>query len=141
MSPSRVATGADSASSAESPALRPPPIVFNGRRWPSDELAAIAAGWLDYLHASIPRTAGLTAMLMSNHPHAVALFFALSSLSLPVAIFPADARAWRSSPSLPARTPVFVPPGRSALAKSLFPSATRLSSGSPALSRTGGGSL
>jgi len=116
MRPSRVPTGADSASSAQPPALRPPPIVFNGRRWPSDELAAIAAGWLDYLHASIPRTAGLTAMLMSNHPHAVALFFALSSLSLPVAIFPADARAWRSSPSLPAGTPVFVPPGRSALA-------------------------
>ena len=64
----------------------------------------------------LPKEPGLTAMLMSNHPHAVALFFALSSLSLPVVIFPADARAWRSSPSLPAGTPVFVPPGRSALA-------------------------
>src|SRR5262249_45110149 len=53
---------------------------------------------------------------MSNHPLTVALFFALSSLPLPVAILPPDARAWRTSPPLPASTPVFVAPPLRALA-------------------------
>ena len=92
------------------PALQPPSIAFNDRLWSSDELAAIAAGWLDFLHASIPRSAGLTAMLMSNDPGSVALFFALSCLPLPIVIFHADARAWRSSPAVPAGTPLFLPP-------------------------------
>jgi acyl-CoA synthetase (AMP-forming)/AMP-acid ligase II len=55
-------------------------------------------------------------MLMSNHPETIALFFALSSLPLPVVIFPADSRAWRSSPPLPPGTPVFVAPPLRALA-------------------------
>jgi acyl-CoA synthetase (AMP-forming)/AMP-acid ligase II len=79
-------------------------------------VAAVAAGWVDLVRGSIPRTAGLTAMLMSNHPEAVALFFTLSSLSLPVVIFPPDPRAWRSSPALPPDTPVFVAPPLRALA-------------------------
>ena len=91
-------------------AFSPPPIAFRDRLWPSDEVAAIAAGWLDALRDSVPQTAGLTAMLMSNHPHAVALFFALSTLSLPVVVYPADPRGWPSGPPLPAGTPVFVPP-------------------------------
>ncbi|MBF8287408.1 MAG: putative General secretion pathway protein E (Type II traffic warden ATPase), partial [Candidatus Rokubacteria bacterium] len=53
-------------------------------------------------------TAGLTAMLMSHHPGAVALFFAPSSLPLPVIVFPADARAWCSSPPVPVGTPLFL---------------------------------
>lgn len=55
-------------------------------------------------------------MLMSNDPGAVALFFALSSLPLPVIVFPADARAWRSSPPVPAGTPLFLPPSLHAMA-------------------------
>jgi acyl-CoA synthetase (AMP-forming)/AMP-acid ligase II len=97
-------------------AVQPPSIAFRGARWSSDELAAIAAGWLDFVHASVPPSAELAAMLMSNHPQTVALFFALSSLALPVVIFPADARAWRSSPPLPDGTPVFVAPPLRALA-------------------------
>jgi acyl-coenzyme A synthetase/AMP-(fatty) acid ligase len=102
----------------QSPTFGPPSIVFKGRLWPADEVAAIAAGWLDILHASIPRTAGLTAMLMSNHPHSIALLFALSSLPLPVIVYHSDPRAWRSSPPVPAETPLFVPPSLAEMAAS-----------------------
>ena len=97
--------------------MQPPSITFHGTRLSSDELAAIAAGWLDFVHASVRPSAELTAMLMSNHPQTVALFFALSNLALPVVVFPADARAWRSSPPLPDGTPVFVAPPLRALAQ------------------------
>jgi len=95
---------------ARAEAVQPPPITFQGTRVSSDELAAIAAGWLDFVRASVPPSAEMTAMLMSNHPQTVALFFALSSLALPLVVFPADARAWRSTPPLPDGTPVFVAP-------------------------------
>ena len=92
------------------PTFPPPSIVFKGRRWSSEEMAAAAAGWLGIVHGSMPPVAGLTAMLMTNHPEAVALFFSLSSLPYPVIVYPADARAWRSSPPVPAGTPLFIPP-------------------------------
>ena len=88
----------------------PPSIVFESRLWPAEEVGAVAAGWLDVLRARIPRTARLTAMTLSNHPEAVALLFALSSLPLPVVVYPPDPRAWRSSPPLPEDTPLFIPP-------------------------------
>ena len=59
----------------------PPSIVFEGRSWPSEELAAIAAGWLDFVHTSTPPAAELTALPLANHVDAIALFFALSTLS------------------------------------------------------------
>ena len=58
-------------------------------------------------------------MLMSNHAGAVALSFALSSLPLPVIVFPADARAWRSSPQVPAGIPLFLPPSLHTMAPML----------------------
>lgn len=76
----------------------------------------MAAGWLDGVRAAVPATAGLTALVMHNHPESVALLFALSTLPLPVVILPADRRAWRSDPPLPPGTPVFVAPPVSALA-------------------------
>ena len=102
---------------APRPSLYPPPIVFNGRVRSSAEVAATAAGWLDVVRDAIPRGARLTAMLMSNHPDAVALLFALSTLPLPVVVFPADPRAWRTDPPLPPGTPVFVPPALRAAAR------------------------
>jgi long-chain acyl-CoA synthetase len=90
--------------------LPPPSIVFKDRTWSSEEMAAVAAGWLGIVHSSMPPVAGLTAMLMTNHPEAVALFFALSSLPFPVIVYHADPRAWRSSPPVPAGTPLFIPP-------------------------------
>jgi acyl-CoA synthetase (AMP-forming)/AMP-acid ligase II len=92
------------------PIVRPPSIVFEGRLWPSDEMAGLAAGWLDVLQAKTPRAAAVTAMALSNHPQAIALLFALSSLPVPVAVYPPDPRAWRTSPPLPDGTPFFLPP-------------------------------
>ena len=103
-------------SGAASAAHRPPSIVFEGRRWPSEEIAALSAGWLDRIHAAVPRSAGLTAMAMANRPEAIAVFFALSSLALPVVVYPADPRAWRSAPGVPPGTPLFLPPSLGALA-------------------------
>ena len=94
----------------DSPRYPPPAIVFKGQLWSADEMASIAAGWLEAIgDAGAPRS-GLTAMVMTNHPEAVALFFALSSLSYPVIVYAADPRAWRSKPPVPAGTPLFVPP-------------------------------
>jgi acyl-CoA synthetase (AMP-forming)/AMP-acid ligase II len=96
--------------------VRPPSIVFNGRPWASEELAAVAAGWLDFVRASIPHAARMTALPLANHVDAVALFFALSTLRLPVIVLPPDARAWRSSPPIPPETPIFLSPSLSKLA-------------------------
>lgn len=95
---------------------RPPAVVFDGRRWSPDEMAAISAGWLDRLSASVPRTARLTAVALSNHPESVALLFALSCLPWPVIVYPPDPRAWRSSPPVSAGTPLFLPPSLTELA-------------------------
>jgi len=85
-------------STGEHPILGPPPLFFEGRLWPAEEVAAVAAGWLDMLRGQIPRTAELTAMSLSNHPEAVALLFALSSLPWPVVVYP------------PSRSPVPIGP-------------------------------
>ena len=93
----------------------PPSVFFGGRLWPSDELSAMAAGWLETLHATIPPEAELTALPLVNHPEAIALFFALSSFPLPVVVLPADPRGWRTSPPLQPATPIFLPPSLAAL--------------------------
>lgn len=101
---------------AAATAIGPPAIVFKDRRWPSTEVAAIAAGWLEVIHASVPPGARLTAMLMANQPDAIALFFALSSLPHPVVLYHADPRAWRSAPPIPPGTPLFIAPSLRAMA-------------------------
>jgi acyl-CoA synthetase (AMP-forming)/AMP-acid ligase II len=95
---------------------RPPSIAFKGRSWPSEELAAVAAGWLDFVHASVPPAAEMTALPLANHVDAIALFFALSTFPRPVVILPPDPRAWQSRPPIPAATPIFLPPSLAALA-------------------------
>ena len=90
----------------------PPSVFFGGRLWPSDELAAMAAGWLDPIHATISPEAELTALPLANHPEAIALFFALSSLRFPVVVLPVDSRGWRTDPPLPPATPIFLPPSQ-----------------------------
>jgi len=103
-------------STAAAPALGPPAIVFKDRRWSSAEVAAVATGWLELIHASVSQGARMTAMLMANNPDAIALFFALSSLPHPVVLYHADSRAWRSAPPIPAGTPLFIAPPLRALA-------------------------
>jgi acyl-CoA synthetase (AMP-forming)/AMP-acid ligase II len=95
---------------------RPPAVAFKGRSWRSEELAATAAGWLDFVQASVPPAAEMTALPLANQVDAIALFFALSTLPLPVVILPPDPRAWQSRPPLPAGTPIFLPPSLRALA-------------------------
>jgi acyl-CoA synthetase (AMP-forming)/AMP-acid ligase II len=98
-------------------AIRPPSIRFKDRLWSSDEIAAAAATWRDIAQDSAPAPNGLTAMLMTNHPESIALFFALSSLPYPVVIYHADSRAWRSTPPIPRGTPLFLaPPVRNMMA-------------------------
>lgn len=94
----------------DTPRYPPPPVVFKGRLWSAEEMASIAAGWRDIVRDRTPDKPGLTAMLMANHPEAIALFFALSSLPHPVIVYAADPRAWRSQPPVPPGTPLFVPP-------------------------------
>jgi acyl-CoA synthetase (AMP-forming)/AMP-acid ligase II len=90
--------------------IEPPSVVFEGRHWSSQELIGIAARWRDVIREDDRIFAGPLAMVMANHPQAVALFFALSSFPVPLILLPPDPRAWRSSPHVPAGTPLFLLP-------------------------------
>ena len=118
---------------------RPPSIAFKGRSWPSEELAAVAAGWLDFVHASVPPAAEMTALPLANHVDAIALFFALSTFPRPVVILPPDPRAWQSRPPDP-RGDADLPPavarrargqGRRARAAHLRPAGSPAGSAAP----------
>jgi long-chain acyl-CoA synthetase len=63
----------------------------------------MAAGWCDALGPPLGASAP-AAMVMSNDPRSVALFFALSSRPAPLILLPPDLRPWRSEPPLPAAT-------------------------------------
>ncbi len=49
-------------------------------------------------------------MVLGNHPEAVALFFALSSLPGAIILLSSDPRTWHSSPSFPPGLPLFLAP-------------------------------
>lgn len=87
-----------------------PSIVFRDRTWPADEIGAIARDWHDHVRAELPRPTGLAAVAMVNHPHAVALFLALSALPTPLIVLPPEPRGWRSAPPIPAGTPLVLLP-------------------------------
>jgi acyl-CoA synthetase (AMP-forming)/AMP-acid ligase II len=95
----------------------PPPIVFGGRRWESRELAAMAAGWIPVADAGFRSEAELAAVVLANHPVAIALFFALSALRRPLIVLAPEPRSWRSEPPIPAGTPLFLAPGQHGLAE------------------------
>jgi long-chain acyl-CoA synthetase len=90
--------------------LLPPSTDFKGRVWSADELAGLAAGWLDAIPDRTRSAPGLTAMVLGNHPEAVALFFALSSLPGVIVALSPDPRTWRSAPPFPPRMALFLPP-------------------------------
>lgn len=85
----------------------PPSILFEGRRWSADELADMATGWLEALPAD---DAPLLAVVMANHPEAVAAFFAASGGSRPVIVLPPVPAAWHTEPPIPERTHLVLPP-------------------------------
>jgi long-chain acyl-CoA synthetase len=96
--------------------LRPPPILFQGRQWSSEELAARAVAARDFAQATLPPRPRMIAVAMPNHPEAVALFLGLSMLPVPLVVLSTDPREWRTSPPIPAGTPVFLLPRLAALA-------------------------
>jgi long-chain acyl-CoA synthetase len=76
-------------------------------------------------------------MVMSNHPESVALFFALSSVSAPLALLPPDLEPWRSAPALPGQTRLVLLDRQRALearARSLGVDTTVLAAAPPAAS-------
>jgi acyl-CoA synthetase (AMP-forming)/AMP-acid ligase II len=100
----------------------PPPITFEGKVWSSDELTALALAWRDALDDEAATSTRPTAVVMANHPEAVALFFALSSGRAPLILLPPEPRSWHTSPSIPAGTRLVLPPALGRLA----PEAERL---------------
>jgi long-chain acyl-CoA synthetase len=88
----------------------PPPILFEGAEWSSATLTRLALGWSDALRDELREDPSPIAMVMANHPEAVALFFALSSLPAPVILLPAESRGWRTAPPLPAGTRLALAP-------------------------------
>jgi len=100
----------------------PPPIVFQRKRWSSDEVARLALAWRDALDEQLEPSDAPVATVLANHPEAVALFFALSCFPLPLIVMPPELRGWRSAPALPASTRLFLAPALRPLA----PEAERL---------------
>ena len=87
--------------------LRPPSILFQGRHWSADELTELAAYWLGALRDA---DAPLLAVVMANHPQAVAAFFAVSGRSRPLIVLPPEPTTWRTEPPLPLETRLVLPP-------------------------------
>lgn len=88
----------------------PPPILFQGAYWSSRELTHLALVWRDALGKAFGVSSSPIAMVMANHPEAVALFFALSSLPAPLILLPPDVQEWRSAPPIPPETRLVIPP-------------------------------
>jgi long-chain acyl-CoA synthetase len=88
----------------------PPPILFQGTYWSSLELTELALAWRNTLDKAFRVSRAPIAMVMANHPEAVALFFALSSSPAPLILLPPEAPAWRSAPPIPAGTRLVLPP-------------------------------
>ena len=93
----------------------PPPVLFRGAEWSSSMLTRLALGWRHALRREIRGDPSPTAMVMANHPQAVALFFALSSLPAPVILLPSEPRGWRSAPPVPAGTRLALAPAQGRL--------------------------
>lgn len=93
----------------------PPDILFQGADWSSAALTDLALGWRRALEPALSEDPSPTAMVMANHPEAVALFFALSSLAAPVVLLPEEPRGWRTAPPVPPRMRLALPPAQRGL--------------------------
>ncbi len=90
--------------------LTPPSIRFEERVWSAQELTGLASCWSAAVRDRLPTQAPAVALVLTNHPSAVALLFALSSLPLPLVLLPPDRRAWRSVPAIPPGIPLVAAP-------------------------------
>ena len=100
----RDASAADQRAADGHPAaasLAPPPIFFRQRLWPASEIAGMAMAQWDALGEPFRASSQLTAMVMANHPEAIALFFALSACQAPLLLLAPEPRSWRTSPPVP----------------------------------------
>ena len=88
----------------------PPPVFFRGRHLSAGEMAGMAGASWDALGAPFRESSRLTAMVMANHPEAVALFFALSACRAPLVLLPPEPRGWRTAPALPPATRLVLTP-------------------------------
>jgi acyl-coenzyme A synthetase/AMP-(fatty) acid ligase len=93
--------------------LGPPSLLFRGRDFAADELTLLAARWLGELSGD---SAPLAAVVMANHPQAVAAFFAASGGTRPLIILPPTPTAWRTEPRVPSGTRLILPPTLAELA-------------------------
>src|SRR5678815_219565 len=84
--------------------ILPPPIVFQGQRWSTEALTGMAVGLRRALGGERRRSTRRLAMVMANRPESIALFFALSSFSVPLVLLPPDMKPWQSDPPLPRDT-------------------------------------
>ena len=84
--------------------ILPPPLVFQGQLWSTDALTGMAVGLRHALGGEHGRSTGRFAMVLANRPQSIALFFALSSFSVPLVLLPPDMKPWRSDPPLPRDT-------------------------------------
>lgn len=89
--------------------LMPPDIVFKERFWPSDEVAALATATWDGLGDDVLASSAPVALVMANHPEAVALFFACSAGRAPLIVLGPEPNSWRSAPAIPAGTRLVLP--------------------------------
>ena len=64
----------------------------------------MAVGLRHALGGERARSTRRLAMVMANRPQSIALFFALSSFSVPLVLLPPDMKPWRSDPPLPRDT-------------------------------------
>ncbi len=96
--------------------LAPPAVLFKGRTWSSGEMAAMAAGWRAYLVRALVPPPPLVAIPLANRPDSVALFLALTAGSAVAMVLSEDPRTWRTSPPIPAHTPLVLTPEQGQLA-------------------------
>ena len=96
--------------------LRPPTVLFKGRTWSSGEMETMAAGWRAHLSQALVPAPRLVAIPLTNRPESIALFLALTAGSATTIVLSEDPRTWRTSPAIPADTPLVLTPEQRPLA-------------------------
>jgi long-chain acyl-CoA synthetase len=88
----------------------PPDVTYQHATWTAERLADTAATWHAHITRSVSSTADAVGIVMQSHPQTIALFFAVSALSLPVVLLHPEPTTWRSDPAFPRAMPVLLPP-------------------------------
>jgi acyl-CoA synthetase (AMP-forming)/AMP-acid ligase II len=88
----------------------PPPLVVHGEAWSRARVTRRASAWRRVLQRDLDGAEGPLALVMTNHPESVALFFALAGFPMPLVLLPPDLAPWRSAPPLPRTTHLVLSP-------------------------------